>query len=91
MSCLCVFSPSVPLMPSPPPQKIRFRLAIPADAYAAYYRGAIKAVSVTACDGRRIQFPVNLIHKFLGHDGIHGTFEILFDENQKCLGIARID
>ncbi len=78
-------------MPASPPQKIRFRLAIPAEVYAAYYRGAIKAVSVTASDGRRIQFPVNLIHKFLDRDGIHGTFEMLFDEKQKCVDIYRID
>lgn len=78
-------------MPASSPQKVRFRLAIPAEVYAAYYRGAIKAVSVTASDGRRIQFPVNLIHQFLSCEGIYGTFEMLFDEKQKCLDIHRID
>ncbi|MBI5462441.1 MAG: DUF2835 domain-containing protein [Gammaproteobacteria bacterium] len=69
---------------------IRFRLAIPADDYLAYYKGQIRDVVVRAEDGRRIQFPANALQSVISHQGIYGLFELRFDANHKLLGLYRI-
>lgn len=69
---------------------IRFRLAIPADDYLAYYTGQIREVVVRSEDGRRIQFPANALQGVVGHQGIYGLFELRFDANHKLLGLQRV-
>lgn len=73
-----------------PTHSIRFRLAIPADDYLAYYKGQIRDVVVRTEDGRRIQFPANALQGVVGHQGIYGLFELRFDANHKLLGLHRI-
>lgn len=72
-------------------QSIRFYLAIPADRYLAYYQGRVRYVVATSFDGRRIQFPANILRPFLGRDGIYGEFVLRYDDNHKLLGIERAD
>ncbi|MBI5042084.1 MAG: DUF2835 domain-containing protein [Gammaproteobacteria bacterium] len=69
---------------------IRFRLAIPADDYLAYYKGQIRDVVVRAADGRRIQFPANALQGVVSHQGIYGLFELRFDAQNKLLGLHRV-
>lgn len=71
-------------------QILRFRLAITADKYLSYYQGRAQAVITRAEDGSRLEFPANAVQRFLRHEGIHGLFEISFDENNKLIGLERI-
>ena len=43
-----------------------------------------------ARDGRRVQFPANILKPFLLHSGIRGTFCIEFDAAGKFSGIRRV-
>ena len=70
---------------------IRFRLAISAEEYLAYYQGSAQVVVARSDDNRIIRFPASAIRKFVTHDGIHGSFEISFDENHKLIAVQLID
>jgi hypothetical protein len=70
--------------------QIRFRLAIPAEKYLAYYQGQARDVVVTSEDGRRVRFPANALQQFVRHEGIFGLFQISFDENNKLIGVEKI-
>lgn len=74
-----------------PPHRIRFRLALRADEYLAYYRGSAREVVVRAEDGRRVRFPANVLQPFVTHDGVHGRFELQFDAQHKLLGLQRLE
>lgn len=71
--------------------ELRVPLTIPADEYEQYYRGAAKVVIATSSDGRRVQFPANVLRPFLTHSGIHGEFILVFDHNFKFVAIHRVD
>ena len=70
---------------------IRFRLAIPAEEYLAYYQGSAHEVVVRSDDNKVVRFPASAIRKFVTHDGVFGSFEITFDENNKLIAIQPID
>lgn len=71
--------------------RIRFRLAISAEEYLAYYQGSAQEVVVRSDDDRIVQFPASAIRKFVTCDGVFGSFEITFDENNKLIGIQPIE
>jgi len=71
-------------------QKMRFSISISTDQYQAYYKGSAKFVRVQADDGRWLKFPAVQLIKFVMHDGIHGRFEIIFDDNHKLVSLNRI-
>ena len=68
---------------------VRIRLAISAEEYLAYYQGSAQDVVARSDDNRVIRFPASAIRKFVTHDGIHGCFEISFDENNKLIAIQK--
>ena len=70
---------------------IRFRLAISAEEYLAYYQGGAREVVVRSDDNRIVRFPASAIRKFVTHDGIFGNFEITYDENNKLIAIQPIE
>lgn len=53
------------------------------------YTGA-NSVYATSVDGRRIQFPMNILWRFITRSGIHGRFLIHFDRHGKFEHIQRI-
>ena len=69
---------------------IRFRLDINPSQFLNYYRGHSKSVLALSMNGKRVQFPANALRPFLGREGIHGCFEIEFDENYKLVELARL-
>ncbi|PPD22422.1 MAG: topoisomerase II [Methylomonas sp.] len=73
-----------------PHQFIRFRLDLGYVQYLAVYQGIAKTVVTTADDGRRIEFPVANIHRYLDISGIHGYFEMELTEQNKFVGIRRL-
>ena len=70
---------------------IRFRLAISAEEYLAYYQGSAQVVVARSDDNKTIRFPASAIRKFVTRDGVFGSFEISFDENNKLISIQPID
>jgi uncharacterized protein DUF2835 len=70
---------------------IRFRLALNADKYLAYYKGSARNIVVRSEDNRSIKFPASAIRSFLTHEGVFGLFEIQFDENNKLVKIVQIN
>lgn len=70
---------------------IRFRLAISAEEYLAYYRGSAQVVVVRSDDNKIVRFPASAIRKFVTRDGVSGRFEITFDENNKLIEIQLIE
>ena len=70
---------------------IRFRLAISAEEFLAYYQGSAQEVVARSDDNKIVRFPASAIRRFVTHDGIFGRFEITFDENNKLISIQPID
>ena len=70
---------------------IRFRLAISAEEYLAYYRGSAQVIVARSDDNRIVRFPASAVRKFVTRDGIFGSFEISFDENNKLIEIQLIE
>jgi len=68
----------------------RFRLAISAQKYLAYYEGAVHAVVITLANGQRLQFPAESLRPFVTHDGVHGEFVLRVDANNKLQTIERV-
>ena len=69
---------------------IRFRLSISPDDYLAYYQRAARDVIAVTEDGRRVKFPASALQRFIGHEGIHGLFELQFDGDRKLRGLRRL-
>lgn len=55
-------------------------LIISAEELQRWYQGSAKNVSATSMDGRRVQFPVEILQSYVTHQGINGLFRIDFDE-----------
>ena len=69
---------------------MRFRLSISADQYQRYYSGTAKFVQVITDDGRSLKFPASNLQPFITHEGIHGHFEMRFDNHHKIIDMRRI-
>lgn len=71
-------------------KEIIVSLYISREDYLSVYQGQVKDVVATASDGRVVRFPAAILKGVVGHEGIHGTFKIHFDANNKFDGITRI-
>lgn len=69
---------------------MRFSLNISAEQYERYYQGSARSVIVTTEDGRTLKFPANALQQFVTHDGIHGHFEIRFDDQNKLQSVIKL-
>lgn len=72
-------------------QRLRVVLKIFSHELLAYYEGAVEEVVAQAADGRIIRFPANILRSVVRSNGVHGTFELVFDENHKFVSITRVD
>lgn len=68
----------------------RFRLAISAEKYLAYYEGAVKQVVVTLANGQTLQFPADNLRPFVTREGVHGKFVLRVDDQNKLQAIERV-
>ena len=55
-----------------------------------YYTGAVRNVSAMSIDGKRVQFPINILRPFITHTGINGRFIIAYSEKGKLQEISKI-
>lgn len=52
-----------------------------------YYRGLIHVVQARAVNGKTVQFPAWVLQKVVAQDGVHGRYRLLFDDNNKLIGL----
>ena len=71
--------------------RVQFQLSISADDYVTYYQGVTRAVSILGDNGKRIEFPAEHLRQFVTHDGVHGNFELEFDDNNRFVALKKID
>ncbi len=69
--------------------EIRFFLNIPAERFVEYYRG-VRQVQTTSVDGRRIQFPANILQPYVTREGVHGEFVLQHDDRHRLIALKRI-
>lgn len=65
-------------------------LVITPEEFQRLYQGSADTVHAYSLDGRKIQFPANILRPFVTHYGIRGRFQILFDEHRRFQGIERL-
>lgn len=65
-------------------------LAIDAEEFLRFYKGAARTVVVTAVNGQTVRFPANILKPFVAHNGVHGRFEITFSANGKLIAIDKL-
>lgn len=72
------------------PQALIVDLYISAEDFLRHYQGSARQVSCEARDGRRVRFPTVILQRFVGHDGVRGSFRIEVDDDYKLVSIRRI-
>ncbi|WP_448682020.1 DUF2835 domain-containing protein [Pseudomonas nicosulfuronedens] len=65
-------------------------ISLPADRLQALYRGHANRVEVTSRDGRRVNLPAHHLRPFVTHSGVHGSFELEFDDSGRLLALRRL-
>ncbi len=71
-------------------KEIIVSLHISREDYLSFYQGQVQNVVATAQDGRIVRFPAAILKGMVGHEGIHGTFKISFNDVGKFDGITRL-
>ena len=69
--------------------KFKFTLHLSAEEYLKYYEGRASAIQVRSHCGKLIRFSADKVREFVLSDGVHGTFEIQLDKNNKFLSIKK--
>ncbi len=72
-------------------QALVVNLSISPEAYQRLYAGMAKHVTATAVDGRRVQFPANILRPYVTHQGIRGRFRIQFSDDNRFESILKLD
>lgn len=70
-------------------QRVQVILNIPAHRLELYYQGIVTTIAAETIDGRVVHFPANVLRSVVRSHGVYGTFELVFDENNKFVSIAR--
>lgn len=65
-------------------------LVIAPEEYQRLYAGTAQNVSARAVDGRRVQFPANILRPFVTREGIRGRFMINFTDDNRFESIERL-
>lgn len=55
-----------------------------------YYDGKGRNLRMQARDGRSVVFPARILHPWITHDGVRGTFMILFDAKGKFHSASKL-
>jgi hypothetical protein len=71
-------------------QRVVLPIRLSADEYLKYYRGSARNVYARDLQGRVVQFPANLLQRFVTKDGIDGVFEITITAAGKLVDIRRV-
>lgn len=66
-------------------------IEVSSDEYLKWYRGEGRAILTKDILGRSVQFPANILQRFVTHQGISGIFRIDFSAEGKFRSISRLD
>lgn len=66
-----------------------FTLHISRSDYLRYYQGSAARVIVKAQDGRSLSLPAANLRPFVSHEGIHGTFRLIVNDQQRLQSLER--
>jgi len=72
-------------------QTLQFHLSLSYDEFSAVYKGHAQHVITQSFDGRTVRFPADILKPYLTRSGIHGTFTIHFDKNNKFKSLEKIN
>ena len=67
--------------------RINVNLVLSAAQVRDYYRGSVRYVVAYAEDGRTVQLPIKVLHKYISNEGIRGQFVVTTDKNFKFKSI----
>jgi len=70
---------------------LTLELHVPADRFLDYYRGVARMVHATAVNGQTVNFPAAALQRHVTPDGVHGWFELEFDDDRKLIRLDRTD
>ena len=70
--------------------KLLVDLHIPAERFVAWYEGTVREVLARSHDGRTVRFPASVLQRYVSAEGVHGTFELTYDENHKFVNIDKL-
>lgn len=65
-------------------------LSISTEEFQRLYEGSAKTVFARSIDGRSIRFPAGILRQFVLHNGVRGTFQINFDDDNRFQAIQRL-
>jgi hypothetical protein len=65
-------------------------LNIPSSELLRYYRGSASSVTALDRNGRRVQFPAQVLRPFVGRDGVQGTFTLWVGAGNRLQNIQRV-
>ena len=71
-------------------KEYRFSISITREEFRPYYEGRVHAAIVTTWGGTRVQLPAFRLRPFLTEEGIHGSFFLVLDDNNKFISLQRI-
>ena len=71
-------------------KQFEFHLDLSPDRYLAYYQGLVRDVVVRCRDGQTVQFPAALLKAFVSPSGIHGSFRLVCDDQNKGARLERV-
>ena len=69
--------------------EFEFNLHLSTEEYLQYYEGLAKLIQVRSLCGKTIQFSADKMRPFVMQDGVHGTFIIQMDKNNKYLSLRK--
>ena len=65
-------------------------LSIPSRKLESMYSGRVRSVHAWARDGRSVRFPIQILRPFICHNGIHGTFALSLNAQNRLQEITRL-
>ncbi|MFW5816138.1 MAG: DUF2835 domain-containing protein [Wenzhouxiangella sp.] len=71
-------------------KEYHFSLHISTDEYLRYYQGQAVAVVVTDSEGRTLRFPAGALRPHVAHNGIHGRFRLVTDDDHRLQRLEKV-
>jgi hypothetical protein len=70
--------------------KYHFSLDLSSDEFLQYYKSQASHVLVQTNEGLTIRFPAEHLRPFVGHEGVHGRFELESTSEGKFVSLAKL-
>ena len=65
-------------------------LDISTKEFQHYYANNVNSVIAMSDNGKKIQFPANILQEFVSHSGVQGQFKLTIDSDSKLKSIDKI-